>query len=79
VRVAKPLLAITTPIGMAAGLREAWRFHWWLAVLMAGLMIVIAAFFLMTLRRIRSEGATPPEQADKRVDAQAQATGEGRD
>lgn len=76
---------------MAAGLREAWRFHWWLAVLMAGLMIVIAAFFLMTLRRIKLEGATPPEQAEKRVDAQAQAqvrarararaqaTGEGRD
>jgi membrane protein implicated in regulation of membrane protease activity len=54
-RIAKPLLAITTPVGVAAGLREAYRFHWWLAVLMALLLAVIAAFFVMTVRRIRAE------------------------
>lgn len=54
-KIAKPLLAITTPIGVAIGLREAWRFHWWLAILMAVLLSVIAAFLLMTVRRIRSE------------------------
>jgi len=54
-KIAKPLLAITTPIGVATGLREAWRVHWWLAILMAVLLSVIGAFLLMTVRRIRSE------------------------
>ena len=44
-------------VGIASGLREAWRFHWWLALLMAALMVVIAAFLIMTVRRIRSESA----------------------
>ena len=57
-KIAKPLLAITTPIGVAIGLREAWRFHWWLAILMAVLLSVIGAFLLMTVRRIRSESRT---------------------
>ena len=54
-KIAKPLLAITTPLGVAIGLREAWRFHWWLAVLMAVLLSVIGAFALLTVRRIRAE------------------------
>ncbi|MBS0376298.1 MAG: hypothetical protein JSR73_17095 [Proteobacteria bacterium] len=54
-RIARPLLLISTPIGVFAGLREAWRFHWWLAVLMAALLAVIAAFLGYTLRRIRRE------------------------
>jgi len=57
-RIAKPLLAITTPLGVAIGLREAWRFHWWLALLMGALLGVIAAFFLVTVRRIRAESGT---------------------
>lgn len=48
-----------TPIGVAWGLLEAWRFHWWLAVLMALLVGVISLFTWMTLRRIRSESAGP--------------------
>jgi hypothetical protein len=54
-RIAKPLLLVTTPVGVAVGVREAWRFHWWLAVLMAVLLAVIAAFFVLTLRTIRRE------------------------
>jgi membrane protein implicated in regulation of membrane protease activity len=54
-RIARPLLLVTTPIGVVAGLREAWRFHWWLALLMAALIAVLAAFFLYTWRRIRRE------------------------
>ena len=65
-KIAKPLLAITTPIGVVIGLREAWRFHWWLAVLMALLLSIIGAFLLMTVRRIRTEArqaqAPPGEQ-----------------
>jgi hypothetical protein len=54
-RIARPLLMITTPLGVVAGLREAWRFHWWLAVLMAALLAVLGAFAAYTWRAIRRE------------------------
>ncbi|HUO95834.1 MAG TPA: hypothetical protein VMT92_06340 [Steroidobacteraceae bacterium] len=54
-RIARPLLLVATPIGVAAGLREAWRFHWWLALLMGALLAVVGAFGVYTWRRIRSE------------------------
>jgi hypothetical protein len=54
-KIARPLLLVTTPIGVAAGLREAWRFHWWLAVLMAALLTVLGALFFYTWRTIRRE------------------------
>ncbi len=54
-RIARPLLLVTTPVGVAAGLREAWRFHWWLAVLMGVLIAVLGAGFLYTWRTIRRE------------------------
>jgi predicted MFS family arabinose efflux permease len=54
-KIARPILMVTTPLGMVLGLREAWRFHAWLAVLMGVLMAVVAGFFLLTLRRIRQE------------------------
>jgi hypothetical protein len=56
-RIAKPLLLVSTPIGVVAGLREAWRFHWWLAVLMGVLLLVITAFIAMTVRVARRETA----------------------
>ena len=49
------MLLVMTPIGVAWGLVEAWRFHWWLAVLMAILLTVMGLFAWMTVRRIRSE------------------------
>ena len=54
-RIAKPLVLVMTPIGVVWGLLEAWRFHWWLAVLMAMLLAVMGLFSWMTVRRIRSE------------------------
>jgi hypothetical protein len=54
-KIAKPLLSVMTPIGVAWGLLEAWRFHWWLALLMGLLLTVIGLFGWMTVRRIRSE------------------------
>lgn len=54
-RIAKPLLSVTTPVGVVWGVLEAWRFHWWLAVLMAVLVAVIGVFFWITVRRIRTE------------------------
>jgi heme/copper-type cytochrome/quinol oxidase subunit 2 len=62
-RTAKPLLLVTTPLGVGWGLIEAWRFHWWLAVLMALMVGVVGAFAAMTVRRIRREAAreeSPP-------------------
>jgi predicted MFS family arabinose efflux permease len=54
-RIAKPILLVATPIGVILGLREAWRFHWWLAVLMAVLVGVISLFMWMTVKRVRAE------------------------
>jgi hypothetical protein len=54
-KIARPLLLVTTPLGIVAGLREAWRFHWWLAVLMAALIVLVGALFLYTWRTIRRE------------------------
>jgi hypothetical protein len=68
-KIAKPLLAITTPVGLVTGLREAWRFHWWLAVLMAVLIIVIALFFFGLLRRIRAESQVGCDANDRVVRA----------
>jgi len=54
-KIAKPLLLLTTPLGVFAGLREAWRFHGWLAALMALLLAVVAALFVMTWRVVKRE------------------------
>jgi hypothetical protein len=54
-RIAKLLLLISTPIGVIAGIREAWRFHWWLAVLMVSLLTVISVFIGMTVRVAQRE------------------------
>ena len=58
-RLAKPLLLVMTPIGVAWGLVEAARFHWWLAVLMAVLIGVISLFTWSVIRRVRAERADP--------------------
>jgi hypothetical protein len=55
------MLLVSTPVGVGWGLAEAWRLHWWLAVLMAALLGVVGAFFLMTIRRIRHERAADPQ------------------
>lgn len=54
-KIARPLLLVTTPLGVAIGLREAWRFHWWLAVLMAALLAVLGVLCAYTWRTIRRE------------------------
>ncbi len=54
-KIAKPLLLVMTPIGVAWAMVEAWRFHWWLAVLMAVLVGIISLFTWLTVRRIRAD------------------------
>ena len=58
-RIAKPLLLVMTPIGVAWGLIEAARFHWWLAVLMGVLLGVVSLFIWSVVKRIRQERAPP--------------------
>jgi len=59
-RIAKPILLVSTPLGVIGGIYEAGRFHAVLAVLMAMLVGVIGVFSLMTVRRIRAEAKRPP-------------------
>jgi hypothetical protein len=52
-RIAKPVLLVSTPIGVARGLYEAWKVRWWLGLLMAVLVGVIGVFSWMTIRRVQ--------------------------
>ena len=54
-RTAKPLLLVSTPIGVGWGLLEAWRFGWWLGTLMLVLVTVLGGFAALTVRRIRRD------------------------
>lgn len=55
-RIARPILLVSTPVGVAFGLREAWRLAGpAMAFLMAAMVAVVGAFVWMTVRRIRAE------------------------
>ena len=54
-RIAKPILAVTTPLGVVIGLYQAWQFGPHLAVLMAIMMGVLGTLVWFTVRRIRAE------------------------
>lgn len=60
-KIAKPLLLVTTPIGLAYGLYEGYRLAGGLVFLMAAMICVIAAAMgsvVLTIRRERqSEGS----------------------
>ena len=59
-RIARPILLVSTPIGVLFGLREAYRLAGArMALLMALMVAVVAAFLWMTVRRIRAESADP--------------------
>ncbi|MGI9245418.1 MAG: hypothetical protein ACR2I8_01735 [Steroidobacteraceae bacterium] len=55
-RIARPLLLVTTPIGVAFGLREAWRLAGpRMAVLMAAMLTVVSLLVWWTVRRSQAE------------------------
>lgn len=55
-RIAGPMLLVTTPIGVVFGLREAWRLAGpGMAVIMAAMLGVVGALVWMTVRTIRRE------------------------
>ena len=55
-RIARPILLVSTPIGVVLGLHEAWRLAGpAMAVLMAAMLSVVGGFVWMTVRTIRRE------------------------
>ena len=55
-RIARPILLVTTPVGVIFGLREAWRLAGpRMALLMAAMLCVVGALVWWTVRRIREE------------------------
>lgn len=54
-RIAKPILLTSTPIGVVWGLYEAWRIDPRLGLLMLTLIGVISGFAAITVRRILRE------------------------
>lgn len=76
-KIAKPLLLVTTPIGLAIGLYEAHRLAGGLVFIMAALIAVIGvamASVVLTVRRERRE-----EQARKAEAGKAEAANERAD
>ena len=63
-RIAKPLLLVTTPIGLAFGLYEGWRLAGGLVVIMAAMIALVGAAMLSVVLTVRRE---------KRADAAARA------
>jgi predicted MFS family arabinose efflux permease len=55
VRIGKPLLLITTPIGLAIGLYEGWRLAGGLVFLMAAFIGFLAFAFMTVVLTIRRE------------------------
>ncbi len=56
-KIAKPLLLLTTPLGVLGGLREAYRFNPGLAFLMFALLLMITAAVGTLVSAIRKEQA----------------------
>jgi hypothetical protein len=62
-RIAKPILLVTTPLGVLAGLYEGYRLAGGLVVIMAamlGVLIAAAATVIATIRR--EQAREPPER-----------------
>jgi hypothetical protein len=54
-RIAKPLLLVTTPLGVAGGLYEAFRLAGGLAFIMVALVLVIGAAMTSLVLTVRRE------------------------
>lgn len=55
-RIARPILLVTTPVGVVFGLREAWRLAGpGMAVLMAAMLAVVGGLVWWTVLRVRQE------------------------
>lgn len=60
-RIARPILLVTTPVGVVFGLREAWRLAGpGMALLMGVMLAIVGSLVWWTVRRIRQEGRGDP-------------------
>lgn len=67
-RIAGPILLVTTPIGVAFGLREAWRLAGpKMALLMVAMLAVVSALVWWTVQRIRQEQALARQREQDRA------------
>jgi len=64
-RIGKPLLLITTPIGLAVGLYEGWRLAGGLVFLMAAFIGFLGFAFLTVVLTIRRERRQEEEKNKK--------------
>lgn len=65
-RIARPILLVSTPVGVLFGLREAWRLAGpGMAVLMALLLAIVGTFIWMTVRTIRKERVDSPAESSQ--------------
>jgi hypothetical protein len=54
-KIAKPILLVSTPVGVIWGVVVAWQMKPWLGILMALLLTVISIFIGYTVHVIRRE------------------------
>ena len=67
-RIAGPILLVSTPIGVIFGLREAWRLAGpKMAVLMAAMLAVVGALVWWTVLRIRQERAHEQARLERKA------------
>ena len=62
--IAKPLLMITTPVGLVLGLREGYRLAGGLVIIMAMIVLLIAAAFASLISTVRRERKASSEPTD---------------
>ncbi|WP_129644362.1 hypothetical protein [Peristeroidobacter agariperforans] len=72
-RIAKPLLLVTTPIGVAGAIYEAYRQAGGLVILMVALMSLIAVAFGSLVYTIRREAAQEKLRTAAKVNAAEQS------
>ena len=64
-RIARPILLVTTPIGVVFGVREAYRLAGpRVALLMAAMLAVVGALVWWTVQRIRQEARADANRED---------------
>lgn len=73
-KIAKPLLLVTTPIGVIGGIHEGYRLAGGLVFLMVALLLMISAaigLLVLTIRREAAEAAraAPPPAPDPALPA----------
>jgi predicted MFS family arabinose efflux permease len=74
-KIAKPLLLITTPVGLALGLYEGWRLAGGLVFLMAAMVGVFGIAMASIVRTIRREREAERQSQFEKPDGSPPARG----